>query len=112
MAAKSKPGRRQFLGTAAGAGVGLVAAPRLATGVLGANERVTMGIIGSGGMGRGHMGNFKRKSVRWAAVCDVYEPHRNQGLRIAKQQSAPDLVVLPIQAPQNVGTGSTAQVSR
>ncbi len=48
----------------------------------------------------------------WQELDGSYRAAVRQGLRIAKQQSAPDLVVLPIQAPQNVGTGSTAQVSR
>jgi len=82
---KKSIGRRQFIGGTASAGVGLMAAPRLATGVLGANERVVMGIIGSGGMGRGHMKNLRRKGVVWAAVCDVYEPNRNEGINIAKR---------------------------
>ena len=42
-----------------------------------ASERVTLGFIGVGGMGSGHLGAFlgnPRVEVR--AVCDVYEPHR------------------------------------
>ena len=67
--------RRQFLGTTA-AGLGALAAPRLVTGVLGANEKPVMGIIGSGGMGRHHMNVFKKLGVGFAAVSDVYEPNR------------------------------------
>jgi len=81
--------------TAAGVGAGLVAgagarrvlAQTAGSGVLGANERIVMGIIGSGGMGRGHMHNFKKFGVQWAAVCDVYEPNRQEGLKIAGEKA-------------------------
>ncbi|MBI4582020.1 MAG: Gfo/Idh/MocA family oxidoreductase [Planctomycetes bacterium] len=89
---KAKVNRREMMAaTAAGVGASLLAgsgarvlgAESGGSGVLGANERIVMGIIGSGGMGRGHMGNFKKFGVRWAAVCDVYEPNLRQGLEIA-----------------------------
>lgn len=52
--------------------------------VLGANDRIVMAIIGAGGMGRGHMNNFKEQGgMEWAAVCDVYEPNLKAGLDIA-----------------------------
>ncbi len=41
-----------------------------------ANEAVTLGFIGVGGMGTGLLNIFKTfPDVRVAAVCDVYEPH-------------------------------------
>jgi predicted dehydrogenase len=41
--------------------------------VMGANERVQLGLIGAGERGRGDMGNFiKTGTVDLAAVCDVY----------------------------------------
>ncbi len=48
----------------------------------------------------------------WGELDGSYRTAVREGLRIAQQQSAPDLVVLPVQAPQTVGSGSTAQVSR
>lgn len=53
--------------------------------VLGANDRVNLGLIGCGGRGRGVMGVFqKNPEVTVTAVCDVY------GQRIAQaQQKAP-----------------------
>ncbi len=76
--AKTEMNRREFVGTAAAA-----AAPIVSNRVLGANDRVVVGIIGSGGMGRGHMKRFLNAGAEWAAVCDVYEPNMNQGLQIA-----------------------------
>jgi hypothetical protein len=41
--------------------------------ILGANERVQMGLIGCGGRGIGNMGNFlKLGSVDFIAFCDVW----------------------------------------
>ncbi len=88
----TKLNRREMIGaTAAGIGASLVAgagarvAQAQATGgsVLGANEKVVMGIIGAGGMGRGHMDNFKKFNAEWAAVADVYEPNLQKGLKLA-----------------------------
>lgn len=43
------------------------------------NERITLGFIGLGGMGRGHLGGFLgNPQVQVLAVCDVYEPNRLQ----------------------------------
>ncbi len=53
--------------------------------VLGANDRIRMGIIGSGGMGRHHMGVFKEQGVDWAAVCDVYRPNLEAGMKLASE---------------------------
>jgi len=72
----NKPSRRTFVKTAAAAGAvtlgGLVPST-----VLGANDRVNFAVIGTGGMGRGHLTNLLRNSaednIRVAAVCDVYQ---------------------------------------
>lgn len=65
--------RRTFVATAA------VSAAR----VLGANEQVRAGVIGSGGRGRFLTANFKEVGIEVAAVCDVYEPNLEAGLRAA-----------------------------
>jgi hypothetical protein len=66
-------GRRQFLTYAAVA----MTAPSYER-VLGANERMQLGIIGSGG--RSLMKSFVRnKDVEFTAVCDVYETYRDKG---------------------------------
>src|SRR5689334_7591300 len=43
---------------------------------VGPNEQITLGFIGTGGMGTGLINIFKKfPQVRIAAVCDVHEPH-------------------------------------
>ncbi|MBZ5593724.1 MAG: Gfo/Idh/MocA family oxidoreductase [Acidobacteriia bacterium] len=54
-----------------------------ATQIAGANERVRGAIIGSGGRGRFLTENFKEIGVEMAAVCDVYEPNLQRGLKAA-----------------------------
>lgn len=55
-----------------------------ATPVMGANDRVRLGLIGSGGRGREDWGTFlKEPGVEGVAVCDVYDPNREQGIAMA-----------------------------
>lgn len=65
--------RRDFIRTVSAA----TAATALSyTRILGANDRVQMGLIGCGGRGVGNMGNFlKLGSVDFVAFCDVYGTH-------------------------------------
>ncbi|HWR52855.1 MAG TPA: Gfo/Idh/MocA family oxidoreductase [Bryobacteraceae bacterium] len=51
--------------------------------VLGANDRIRAAVIGSGGRGQLLTGEFKELGTEIAAVCDVYEPNLNAGLKIA-----------------------------
>src|SRR5690242_6801847 len=48
---------------------------------LGANDRIRTGIIGSGGRGQYLIGVFKEMGAEVAAVCDVYQPNRDAGLK-------------------------------
>lgn len=64
--------RRNFLLTAASAAA-----------VRGANERIRGAVIGSGGRGRLLTGEFKEIGVEMAAVCDVYKPNLEAGLKAA-----------------------------
>jgi predicted dehydrogenase len=50
---------------------------------MGANDRVRAGIIGSGGRGRLLTAEFKEVGAEMAAVCDVYEPNLEAGLKTA-----------------------------
>ncbi|HEX9003598.1 MAG TPA: Gfo/Idh/MocA family oxidoreductase [Blastocatellia bacterium] len=79
--------RRRFI-TEAGTGVAgasLLTAKSYAR-VIGANERIQMGIIGSGGRGRSVMGSFNKfaDQIEFIHVCDVYEPNINAGLKLSR----------------------------
>ena len=77
--------RRQFIARASGIGFGFLSA-RSVSQVPGANDRIRMGIIGAGGRGRSLMNSFKKvPKVEFVAVCDVYEPNQNLGLKLASE---------------------------
>ncbi|MBP6963351.1 MAG: Gfo/Idh/MocA family oxidoreductase [Armatimonadetes bacterium] len=82
--------RRDFIkGSAAAIGLGIIgagpsmAAPR----VLGANDRILIGVIGCGGKGTDHLRKLVEKSkdpaarIAVVAVCDIYEPRKDRGKR-------------------------------
>jgi predicted dehydrogenase len=82
---KSDLSRREFLkDTAAGAaGVALLGGLAPAR-VLGANDCIRVGVLGSGGRARYLMRQFKTfPATQFVAVCDVYGPHREEALKIA-----------------------------
>lgn len=72
--------RRTFLRTGLATGAALAGSAflpaRSFARVLGANERLTFGVIGTGGMGTAHLRDLMRRAtadrVRVARVCDVY----------------------------------------
>lgn len=78
--------RRVFLVAASGVALG----PRLASAsAQGANNRVRIGVIGTGGRARGLMNHLKTiAGVELAAVCDVYEPRMLQAAEIAGPAAA------------------------
>ena len=49
--------------------------------VLGANDRVRLGVIGTGRQGIDDMQNFMRQGVEVGALCDVYQPNLDKALR-------------------------------
>ena len=51
--------------------------------ILGAANRISAGIIGAGGRGRYLTGQFKELGVNMSAVCDIYEPNLQAGLKEA-----------------------------
>jgi predicted dehydrogenase len=77
--------RRDFIKRAAvgTAGVSLAMSGVGTGSVLGANDRIRLGLIGCGRQGRDNMGHFIRHGVEVAAVCDVYEPNLQKGLAAA-----------------------------
>ena len=81
-------GRRRFLTKTATAGVGALAAPAIfsnASRILGANDTLRMGIIGSGRRGRNVMGKHQKFGAQFIAVCDVYAPSLQAGLKLAPE---------------------------
>ena len=53
--------------------------------VLGANDRIRLGVIGTGRQGIDNMRHFKRLGVEVVAVCDVYAPNLEKGSNAAGQ---------------------------
>ncbi len=84
--ARHKTTRRQFLTRTASLSAGAMTFPYFvrasALGKEGAkapNSRIVMGVIGTGGMGRGNMKSFMDLGgVQMVAVCDVDASHRKQ----------------------------------
>jgi len=89
----SKPNisRRQFLKGTVASGAGVVLTGREATArVLGANDKIGIGVLGSGGRAQYLMDLFNENpGVEIMAVCDVYEPHREKALKKAVEAIGP-----------------------
>jgi predicted dehydrogenase len=74
--------RRAFLGAATATALSY-------SRVMGANERVNLGLIGCGSRGRGDMGNFiATDTVNVTALCDVYETNIDLAKSASKSASA------------------------
>jgi predicted dehydrogenase len=63
--------RRRFLAAAAGSGA------------VSASDKLRLGTIGAGGRGRYLTAQFREHGAEMAAVCDVYEPNLESGLKLA-----------------------------
>ncbi len=77
--------RRAFIRGAAGAGATLsisMAGP-LTRRAFGANERVRVGVIGTGRQGISNMKAFQHHGAEIVAVCDVYGPNLEKGKAVA-----------------------------
>src|SRR5688572_9841128 len=75
-------GRRSFLKAAGGA----AAAPLLAQQSPAANDRISIAFIGVGVMGTENMrAAMKQPGVAVSAVCDVYQPHRERAVAVARK---------------------------
>ena len=85
--------RRSFVRAVGMAGVG-AALSRTALSyqrIIGANGRIGLSLIGSGGRGQQVWKSFVVQSdVNPVAVCDVYEPFVEAGVNIAGKQAIPD----------------------
>ncbi|MGH8399444.1 MAG: Gfo/Idh/MocA family protein, partial [Gammaproteobacteria bacterium] len=87
--AGNRTSRRKFLKEAAAASTGLAAFGGLAPSrVLGANNRIRMGIIGCGGRGSYDISIFRQnRDVEVVAACDVYEPRRLKQQQLSGTQA-------------------------
>lgn len=86
----SRFGRRKFLARSAGIGLGAVAAPAVfsrAQEVVGANDKLVCGIIGSGGRGRNVMKTHQAQGAEFAAVCDIFKRNLYEGLKQAGEKA-------------------------
>ncbi|MFO0808855.1 MAG: Gfo/Idh/MocA family oxidoreductase [Gemmataceae bacterium] len=74
----TRPNRRTFVRTLAVGGLATVAMPRIGSAFDGPNDRLALGFIGVGTMGRGHLGSFLGMAdVQVVAVCDVVAERRD-----------------------------------
>src|SRR5712692_9540594 len=77
-----KARRRSFLKTSAAAGLTALGAP--AVNVLCANEKLNIGLIGTGGRCQHLMRALARiPDARMAALCDIYDGHLEQAGKLA-----------------------------
>ncbi|MBI1389528.1 MAG: gfo/Idh/MocA family oxidoreductase [bacterium] len=84
MKEKTDQSRRTILKGAA-AGVAMASLNGIApASVLGANETIRMGVIGTGGRGQWGLREAKQRGARIAAVCDVYEERLNQARALSE----------------------------
>ena len=79
--------RRTFLKGAAATGAGLAFMPALSYArVLGSNDRIVMGIIGTGGMGTNHLESLVQRraaeNMLVSRVCDVYQRRLNNATKL------------------------------
>ena len=83
--------RRSFLKTVAAGAAGAATLGSLPASsyarILGANERVSVGVIGLGGMARGHLRNLleMKEIAQVTALCDVYGPHLDEAAQMAPE---------------------------
>src|SRR5690349_17850295 len=78
-----KTPRRDFLKAAASTSAALTVASASPS-ALGANERVRVGFIGVGLIGKRHLLDFlAQPDVAVAAICDLYEPRLQDGIKTA-----------------------------
>jgi len=77
--------RRAFMNRAAGAGaaISISLAGPLTRQVQGANDRVRVGVIGTGRQGVSNLKAFKEQGAEIAAVCDVYAANLQKGKEAA-----------------------------
>ena len=102
--------RREFLKTFAGMAA-LTVVPRHVLGGVGytaPSDQLTKGIIGVGGMGRGHYGYA---GTRLVAICDVDKNHLEAGRQLTAELDASPLTIDVSQIADIVSVTSGVPVS-
>ena len=89
---QDRPGRRTFIRTSAGTAAGLTLSSVLPRGILGANDRLRVGLIGCGGRGNYLLGETLKiaasHNVEVAALCDVWKVNLEKtAARLAGEQA-------------------------
>ena len=81
---KTNPSRRTFIRSAALTAGALGIGGLIPSRVLGANDRIRFGLIGTGGMGTGHLqsllGRSSDDNIQVGGICDVYQRRVNRSL--------------------------------
>src|SRR2546430_856841 len=81
--------RRDFLGAAGLAAAGLTLTAASSARAAGANERLSVGIVGPGGRGHGLLRSFfdvcGEAKAELPAVCDLWERNRQRGAETVKK---------------------------
>ncbi|MBN2329853.1 MAG: Gfo/Idh/MocA family oxidoreductase [Candidatus Omnitrophica bacterium] len=82
---KQTVNRRRFLERST-AGMALAAAPMIVSrNVLGANDKITMGLIGAGGRGRGVMHDLVKQGADFIAISEIFAPAAQQALDVLEE---------------------------
>lgn len=88
MSKESTNSRRDFLKTSAATGASIAAITSISPpSVLGANDTVRLGGIGTGGRGQWGLREAKKRGAKIVAVCDVYEGRLEQARRLSEDGS-------------------------
>ncbi len=89
--------RRKFIAKTAIGTFGLYAgmSAKSYSNIIGANDRINIGFLGTGGRSRGHRRmvemSYKEKNLRTVAVCDLWTKNREKGAMDCKQKFEDDV---------------------
>ena len=83
---QNQPSRRTFLKAAAASAGTLAMGSVFPPSVIGANDRINFAVIGTGGMGTGHLNRLVERqeedNIKVLAVCDVYQSRLTKAIDI------------------------------
>jgi len=89
MSLDTRLNRRTFFRTLAVGGLAAVTLPARSANAAGPNDRLTLGFIGVGTMGRGHLGSFAgMPDVQVLAICDIVAERRDSAKQTVERRYA------------------------